>query len=70
MAPCLILNVSTPSSSSRLFVWLLMTLPCAPPSTRPQRHRLDVFNFNKLKNNNFGYRRESRTSLNWLRPSP
>ncbi|KAJ9052499.1 hypothetical protein DSO57_1033485 [Entomophthora muscae] len=30
----------------------------------PQCHRLDAFNFNKLKNNNFGYRRESRTSLN------
>ncbi|KAJ9053962.1 hypothetical protein DSO57_1019144 [Entomophthora muscae] len=41
-----------------------MTLPRAPPSTRPQRHRLDAFNFNKLKNNNFGYRHESRTSLN------
>ncbi|KAJ9076182.1 hypothetical protein DSO57_1028585 [Entomophthora muscae] len=30
----------------------------------PQCHRLDAFNFNKLKNNNFGYRCESRTSLN------
>ncbi|KAJ9077394.1 hypothetical protein DSO57_1017019 [Entomophthora muscae] len=30
----------------------------------PQCHRLDAFNFDKLKNNNFGYRCESRTSLN------
>ncbi|KAJ9083393.1 hypothetical protein DSO57_1035123 [Entomophthora muscae] len=28
------------------------------------RNRLDAFNFNKLKNNNFGYRDESRTLLN------
>ncbi|KAJ9063581.1 hypothetical protein DSO57_1039413 [Entomophthora muscae] len=30
----------------------------------PQCNRLDAFNFNKLKNNNFGYCCESRTSLN------
>ncbi|KAJ9062887.1 hypothetical protein DSO57_1006010 [Entomophthora muscae] len=36
----------------------------------PQCNRLDAFNFNKLKNNNFGYRCESRTSLNGsVRPS-
>ncbi|KAJ9080602.1 hypothetical protein DSO57_1023208, partial [Entomophthora muscae] len=70
-APCLILNVSTPSfeQSSLRLALDDSSLRFRHPLAR-SCHRLDAFNFNKLKNNNFGYRRESRTSLNWLRPSP